>query len=180
MASIGVENRAEISPHHQQRESERFVLIPVRAFAGVINALYKVAGPAAGGPLYFLGKNMGQGLAEEIKARGRRPSSLKEAAKLLADMLEELGFGHPTIEETEEDRAFIVIRDAPSPASAKLIGGEALALAGQGKSCYIEAGVVAGALETLLNRYITAKELPSGSDACRIEVRATRIPRQQL
>ena len=178
MASPGVETRPGPGSHH--REGERFVLIPVRAFAGVINALYKVAGPAAGGPLYFLGKNMGHGLAEEIKARGHSPHSLKEAAKLLADMLEELGFGHPAIEEADEDRAVIALRDAPSPASARLLGGEALTLTSQGKSCYIEAGVVAGALETLLNRYITARELPSNNDTCRIEIRASHIPLQQL
>lgn len=149
---------------------ERYILIPLRAYAAIINAVYDVTGPAATGPLYYIGKMIGEGLVEELLSRTGSGGDWREAAKRFVELLMDLGFGEIDILELSDKHAAILLKNPPSLVGAKMLDAGAAKLAEKGKACHLEAGMAAGALEKLLGRRVVAREKPS-SEGCLVEAR---------
>lgn len=151
---------------------ERYILVPLRAYAAIINAVHDITGPAAGGPLYYIGKNIGEGLAEELgrRSRGEWRSLVENYIKLLQG----LGFGEIEVRQLSDDRVVFYMKSPPSAVGAGLLGGAAERMRGGGKVCYIEAGMIAGVLSKLLGRRVVARQLQGGEGeegGCLIEAR---------
>jgi len=156
---------------------ERYILIPMRAYAEIINTMFELAGKTAGGPLYYLGKNIGRSLAKELLRRAEKTAkkTLPGIVEEYARLLEELGFGKVRVLEASNNHSVILMENTPSIAGAALADGAAERLArGDGKICYLEAGMAAGVLEELLNTRFHGAEVEHGTPErpyCVIEVR---------
>ena len=145
--------------------AERYILLPLRAYAAIIDCMVRIAGSGAGAPLYFLGKNIGRGLAEELRARMEgREATVEEFVKVYAEFLEELGFGKIEVKEFDEKSATIRMAEPPSMAGISLVNGEARKLLEGGKKiCYLEAGMMAAAFEDYLGGRFRAYEVERGT-----------------
>ena len=168
---------AEKLTHHRDGTlslggGERYILVPLRAYAAIINAVHELTGPAAGGPLYYIGKNIGEGLTEELRRGGG--GDWRSLVKNYIELLQGLGFGEIEVRELTDDRVVFYMRSPPSAAGARLLGGAAHQLRDRGKVCYIEAGMIAGVLSKLLGRRVVARQLRGGEgeeEGCLIEAR---------
>ncbi len=154
---------------------ERYILIPMRAYVEILNAMYDLVGDAAGAPLYYLGKKIGLGLVEELKRRMKdKEQSIENLIKEYTRYLEELGFGKIEILEFSDRHATIRMLSPPSMAGIKLVDGTAEKLLKQGKKiCYLETGMIAAAFEGVLGGKFRAVEKERGSidnPYCVIEV----------
>lgn len=156
---------------------ERYIIIPMRAYAAIIDAVVGVVGVnAAGALLYYLGKRIGRGLAEELRARMEgKKADTQEFVKTYAAYLEELGFGKVEVEEVTENSATIVMREAPSLAGIKAVHGKAEEMLSRDKICYLEAGMMAAAFEDYLGGRWRGVEVKHGGleDPCCV-IRVTR------
>jgi len=169
------ETRGEI---HLRGGQERYILIPMRAYAEIVNTMFDLVGQTAGGPLYYLGKRIGQGLVEELVKRmeeAHEARNVENLVKEYARFLEELGFGKITIEEFDSSHAVIRMENPPSMAGAALVDGAVEKLARGGKKvCYLETGMIAGVFEKILGGKYQGVEREHGTPEnpyCVIEVR---------
>jgi predicted hydrocarbon binding protein len=156
--------------------TERYILIPLRAYEAIIDAMRGLVGDAAAGPLYFLGKKIGRGLVEEVERllQGRR--DLDTVIKVYANYLSELGFGQVEILRMEGDEAVIKLIPPPSLEGMKLAGGiKALGKGKQRGVCHLERGMLAAVLDVVTGRSHIALELEHGETPapyCVITVRS--------
>ncbi len=154
---------------------ERYILIPMRAYVEILNAMYELVGDAAGAPLYYLGKKIGRGLVEELKKRMEgKEQNIENLIKEYARYLEELGFGKIEVLEFNDKHATIKMLSPPSMAGIKLVDGAAEKLLKQGKKiCYLETGMIASVFEGVLGGKFRGVEKERGSlddPYCVIEV----------
>jgi predicted hydrocarbon binding protein len=163
---------------HLGQGKERYILIPMRAYAEIVNTVFDLVGAAAGGPLYYLGKRIGYGLVEELVHRMEEADEAKNIGNLIleyAKFLEELGFGKIDIVEFNDKHAVIRMMSPPSMAAAKLVNGATEKLIQEGKRvCYLETGMIAGVFEKILGGKFQGIEKEHGSlddPYCVIEVK---------
>ncbi len=163
---------------HIAQGKERYILIPMRAYAAIIDAMVSLVGDAASGPLYYLGKRIGKGLVEELKSRLQKDSkeaNIENLIKEYAKFLEELGFGKIDVKEFNSEHAVIYMHSPPSMAGIALVDGKAAELLQKGKKiCYIEAGMIAAVFEEIIGGKFQGRELEHGTQDnpyCIIEVR---------
>ncbi len=163
---------------HIAHGKERYILIPMRAYAAIIDAIVGLVGDAAAGPLYYLGKRIGKGLVEELRNRlqeRHEAANVENLIKEYAGFLEELGFGKIDVKEFNSEHAVIHMHSPPSMAGISLINGKAAELLQKGKKiCYIEAGMIAAVFEEIIGGKFQGRELEHGTldnPYCVIEVR---------
>ncbi len=163
---------------HIGKGKERYILIPMRAYAEIINTMFDLVGATAGGPLYYLGKRIGHGLVEELVHRmneAHEAKNIENLVKEYAKFLEELGFGKIEVKEFNDQHAVIYMHSPPSMDGARLVDGTAEKLAKEGKKiCYLEAGMIAGVFEKILGGRFQGIEKEHGTldnPYCVIEVR---------
>ncbi|HIP85658.1 MAG TPA: hypothetical protein EYH17_03315 [Pyrodictium sp.] len=131
--------------------SERYILIPLRAYGVLYNSIEKIVGDAVSGILYVAGKDIGKGLSEEIKRRmdERRASGLEELARDAVKLLEELGFGK--VELVESNPQKFVVRMYSSATSMYAKKGKTV--------CHLERGMLVGIAENIMGKRYVAKEV---------------------
>ncbi|BEP17804.1 hypothetical protein PYJP_11560 [Pyrofollis japonicus] len=102
-------------------------------------------------------------------------ANVENLVKEYAGLLEELGFGKIEIAEFDSKHAVIKMKNPPSMAGIALVKGSAEKLLLQGKKiCHLEAGMMAGAFEEVLNAKYQGLEKEHGSvddPYCIIEVK---------
>ncbi|HID66309.1 MAG TPA: hypothetical protein EYP32_05715 [Aquificaceae bacterium] len=140
---------------------ERYILIPLRAYGALYNSIEKIVGDAVSGILYVAGKDIGRGLAEEVKRRmdERKASGLEELARDAVKLLEELGFGKIELVESSPEK--FVVRMYSSATSMHAKKGKAV--------CHLERGMLVGIAESILGKRYVAKEVKcraKGDDYC--------------
>ncbi len=153
---------------------ERYILIPMRAYAAIIDAIVGLVGDAAAGPLYYLGKRIGKGLVEEMETRIGGSRDPEEIVKAYVELLRELGFGSVELVEMRGGELVVRMEDAPSLASRRLVG--------RGSSrgaCHLERGMLAAVLEEVTGeKYLAYEEeqgLNGGAPYCVIVARPMRL-----
>ena len=131
--------------------TERYILIPLRIYGALYNSIEKIIGDAVAGVLYVVGKNIGKGLAEEVKRRmnERGVSGLEELASDAVKLLEELGFGKVELVESSSEK--FVVRMYDSATSVHAQKGKAV--------CHLERGMLAGIAEEIMGKHYIAKEV---------------------
>ena len=177
-STVGSEMEVKAGEIHLAGGEERYIILPMRAYAAIIDALYNVTGEAVGGPLYFLGKKIGKGLVEELRRRmsaAHEEYNIENLVKEYARFLEELGFGKIDVREFDDQHAVIYMHSPPSMAGIRIVDGgpEKLLKAGR-KICHIEAGMMAAVFEEILGGKFQGRELEHGTldnPYCVIEVR---------
>ncbi len=176
--SVQEDLKLEKGELHIGSGKERYILIPMRAYAEIINTMFELVGQTAGGPLYYLGKRIGQGLVEELTKRMNEANEEKNIENLIkeyAGFLEELGFGKIEILEFNDNHATIRMESPPSMAGIAVADGIAEKLVREGKKvCYLETGMVAGVFEKILGSRFQGIEKEHGTvenPYCIIEVR---------
>ena len=122
---------------------ERYILIPARAYAAIIDAMRSLVGNMAAGPLYYLGKKIGRGLVEEMERLLAGRSSLEDVVREYARYLGQLGSGRVEVLELRGDYAKLRLVNPPS-----MVGGVARSIGGNGSSgvCHLERGMLAAVL----------------------------------
>ncbi len=144
--------------------TERYILIPLRAYAAIIEGMRKLVGEGAGGALYFVGRMIGRGLVEEILRRMDEKSlerNVENVIKTYVQFLEELGFGKIEILEIGTDHAKIKMYSPPSMVGLKIIVGEIKAVGGH--VCHLERGMIAAVFEEVLKRPYRGVEVEHGT-----------------
>lgn len=131
--------------------SERYILIPLRAYGALYDSIEEIVGDAVSGVLYAAGKSIGRGLAEEIKRRmdERKVSGLEELARDAVKLLEELGFGKVELVESRPEK--FIVRMYSSATSVHARKGKAV--------CHLERGMLAGIAEDIMGKHYVAREV---------------------
>ncbi|ALL00369.1 hypothetical protein Pyrde_0319 [Pyrodictium delaneyi] len=158
--------------------NERYILIPMRAYAEIVASFFDLVGVAAGGPLYYLGKRIGHGLVEELENRLREGVTRRELTDVImvvAKLFEELGFGTIEVNAVDKTRIILKMKNPPSLAGTRYVQGIFDKLKSSNMHvCYLEAGMIAGSLEKILGKRFRAREVESKIDGdsmyCFIEV----------
>ena len=178
MSTVQERMRLESGEIHIGSGKERYILIPMRAYAEIINTMFDLVGQTASGPLYYLGKRIGHGLVEELARRLDEEQKEKNVGNLVeayAKFLEQLGFGRIQVKEMDDKHAVMEMESPPSMAGIAVVDGTAEKLAKEGKKiCYLEAGMIAGVFEKILGGRFQAVEKEHGTldnPYCVIEVR---------
>lgn len=145
---------------------ERVIIIPRRAYAAILDALIDIAGPGASGPLYRIGKRIGEGLLGEMKSlmeQEHMKMNIENTVKTYIDLLESLGFGKIEIVDLNGKSATIKMYEPPSMTGIASIDGKALEhLKRGGRICFIEAGMIAAVFEGILGGKFRGVELEHG------------------
>ncbi len=158
---------------------ERYILIPLRAYKAIIDAMRGLVGDAAAGPLYYLGKKIGRGLVEELERLVDGDRSMERIVEEYARYLSQLGFGRVEVEELRGDYARIRLVSPPSIADAAAAGR--LQALGSGRHrgvCHLERGMLAAVLDALTGHPHVAVEKSHGVEPepyCVIEVAPMQI-----
>ena len=167
MSTEALELKAEKGKIFIAGGKERYIIIPLRVYDAIIDAIVSITGPAAGGPLYFIGKKIGEGLVEEIVRRMDVKGVEKNVGELIKtyiEFLEQLGFGKIELVEFNEKHAVIKMLEPPSMTGLELVGGKAMNhFKGGGKMCYLEAGMLAAVFEKILGKKYRAYEVEHGT-----------------
>jgi len=156
---------------------ERYILIPARAYAAIIDAMRSLVGDMAAGPLYYLGKKIGRGLVEEMERLLAGRSSLEDVIREYARYLGQLGFGRVEVLELRGDYAKLRLVNPPS-----MVGGVARSIGGNGSSgvCHLERGMLAAVLDAMTGAPHMAREVGHGVEPepyCLVEVAPIRVAR---
>ncbi len=139
--------------------TERYILIPMRAYAAIIDAMVSLVGDAASGPLYYLGKRIGKGLVEEMETRLEGSSNPEEIVRAFVELLRELGFGRVELVEMRGSELVVRMEDAPSLMSRRMLGHGA-----SRGACHLERGMLAAVLEAITGEKYVALEEDQGLD----------------
>jgi len=156
---------------------ERYILIPLRAYEAIIDAMTGLAGEAAAGPLYYLGKRIGRGLVEDLKRLLGGNRSLEGIVREYARYLAQLGFGRVEVEELRGSYARVKLISPPSLAAAAA-GAQVLGRGRQRGVCHLERGMLAAVLDALTGRHHMAVEKEYGFEPepyCVIEVAPMQV-----
>ncbi len=149
-----------------QDSDERVIIIPRRAYAAILDAIIEIAGPGASGPLYRIGKRIGEGLLGEMKTlmeQEHRKMNIEDTVKTYIELLESLGFGKIEIVNLNSKSATIKMHEPPSLVGIRRIDGKALEhLQRGGRICFIEAGMIAAVFEGLLGGKFRGMEIEHG------------------
>ena len=159
---------------------ERYILIPIRAYEAIIDAMVGLVGDAAAGPLYYLGKKIGRGLVEEMERllSGRRGT--RDIVEAYARYLSELGFGRVEILSIQGDEATIRLIAPPSLEAVRIAGASARVV-GRGRQrgvCHLERGMLAAVMDAITGRPHVAFETDHGTEPepyCTIVVKPMMI-----
>jgi len=146
-----------------QQGGERLILVPLRSYGAIIEAMRELVGDMAAGPLYYLGKKIGYGLVETVKSRAPG-GGIVDVTRALDRVLEELGFGSIYILDAGEETATLKLVDPPSMVGMEIVAGKARSV-GQGTNrgyCHLERGMIAAVYEKLLGRRVRVLETESG------------------
>jgi len=168
------ETRGEI---HLRGGQERYILIPMRAYAEIVNTMFDLVGQTAGGPLYYLGKKIGRGLVEEMERLLAGRSSLEDVVREYARYLGQLGFGRVEVLGLRGDYAKLRLVNPPS-----MVGGVARSIGKGGSSgvCHLERGMLAAVLDAMTGAPHVAREVGHGVEPepyCLVEVAPIRVAR---
>ena len=145
---------------------ERAIIIPRRAYAAILDAIIDIAGPGASGPLYRIGKRIGEGLLGEMKTlmeQEHRRMNIEDTVKTYIELLESLGFGKIEIVDLGDESATIKMYEPPSMTGIRKIDGKVLEhFKRGGRICFIEAGMIAAVFEGLLGGKFRGVEVEHG------------------
>ncbi len=146
-------------------DNERFIIIPLRSYGAIIEAMRDLVGDMAAGPLYYLGKKIGLGLVDEVSKRVKR-ATVEEVARALDRLLEELGFGSISIIDAGEDTATLKLYSPPSMIGMRIVAGRERSVGGGGSRgfCHLERGMMAAVFERLLGRRVRVLEAGHGEE----------------
>ncbi len=151
---------------HFKGGKERYIIIPLRAYAEIINSFASIVGEAVGGPLTFLGKRIGYGLVEELQHRlseSHKQANVENLVREYAKFLSELGFGKIEVKEVGEDHAIVYMHSPPSMDGIRVADDKVLEMLKKGKKiCYLEAGMIAGVFEKIIGGKFRAFEVERG------------------
>jgi len=131
---------------------ERYLILPARFFGAVYESVRRLVGSGVSGLLYYVGKEVGKGLLEEIRYRleTKGITGPEGTARELFSFLSDLGFGKVELVSISEGEAVVRIHESPTSSTLSKC---------EGPSCHLERGLLAGAAEAFFNVRCVAKEV---------------------
>ncbi|NOZ89073.1 MAG: hypothetical protein GXO15_04025 [Crenarchaeota archaeon] len=148
-------------------DGERLIVLPLRSCGAMIEAIRDLVGDMAAGPLYYLGKRIGQGLVNEVSKRVKGKGRVEDVAHAVGDLLEELGFGKISIIDADNETATLKLYSPPSIIGMRLVSGKEKSIGG-GTSrgfCHLERGIIAAIFEEILGRRVKVLEAEAGEES---------------